>query len=797
MKLQLKILLPIIALFMFFLCLSGFLAYRETSISLRDSLIDNMEGEASALTRALDNLAETSIQGIKRTAINEHVLSFFRGDIHDQSRADAIIGDLKALMDSYPDFDRITLLDLEGKVVASSRPDLSRQGDSFADRNYTRAALAGNAYLAPPFLSRVVNKPVMATSAPVKIGDKIVGAIYATVNLDHLYDSFVNPITVGKEGFAYVVDENGIVVMSKVKDWIFNDRLPSVPVYKQWLASGRENVQEFVGNDGRQVLAYHKMSNEAKLMAVVRVEADDVYEGLYRLRNTTAMIILASILLGSVLVFLVVRPIVRALNRGVEFATRIASGDLSGKLDVKRNDEIGKLADALRSIPASLNAIVDEYKELETKVESGSLQAEGNAAKFSGEFATLVTGTNNILKRFLMVIENIPSPVVILNKDLKASYLNKVARSLVGEDYLGRTCQQMFQRDDYYTATCGLKRAVETRQPAGSETRAHPQGKDMDISYTAIPMLDSKGNLIAVMQLITDLTAIKSSQRTILEVANQALDISNRVASASQELSAQVQQVSSGANVQRDRVTSTATAMEQMNATVLEVAKNAEQASTQAADTQGKAKEGSELVSQVIAAINQVNTVAQELEKNMRDLGHQAESIGSVMNVISDIADQTNLLALNAAIEAARAGEAGRGFAVVADEVRKLAEKTMAATAEVGASIMGIQTATSKNISQVELAGGGVLKATELAGTSGNALSRILELANGNAVLISGIATAAEQQSATSEEINHAIDEINHIAGETAHGMDEATLSVQNLAQLALELKSLLNRLQS
>ena len=110
------------------------------------------------------------------------------------------------------------------------------------------------------------------------------------------------------------------------------------------------------------------------------------------------------------------------------------------------------------------------------------------------------------------------------------------------------------------------------------------------------------------------------------------------------------------------------------------------------------------------------------------ELGKQAQGIGQILNVISDIADQTNLLALNAAIEAARAGEAGRGFAVVADEVRKLAEKTMTATGEVGEAIRNIQVGTQKNMSNVEQSVQAVVSATALADKSGNALVDIVNL---------------------------------------------------------------------
>ena len=796
MRLQFKILLPIIGLFMFFLCLSGYLAYQETSSSLQVLLKDNMDGEANALVRAINTFANSSVENIERTAHNDLVIDFYKGDTEDEGRTAAAIAVLQRLEKSYLDFDRITLLDTEGKVITSSRPDLSKRGSSFADRNYFKAAIQGTLFLAPPFHSRVVNKPVMACSAPIKDGDKIIGVVYATMNLDRFFDANVKPVQIGERGFAYILDGNGLVAMSANPEWWFNADLPNVEHYKRWVKEG-EGFVEISGNDGRPVVCYFKTEPMSKLTAVIRAEADDVYSGLYTLRNMTALIVLVSILVGSLLVFLVVRPVVRSLNKGVAFADRIAKGDLSGELDVRRNDEIGKLADALRTIPVSLKDILAEYRSLEKSVEDGFLNTRGDSSKFSGEFATLIHGTNGILSRYKTVLDNIPSPVVMLGKDLKATYLNATAQKLAGDDYAGKTCQQLFAREDFYQPGCALRIAVETKRPASAETVAHPKGQRLDVSYNAIPMVDEKGNLLSVLQLITDLTAIKSTQRTIIEVANQALDISNRVAAASEQLSAQVEQVSQGAAVQRDRVNSTATAMEEMNATVLEVARNAGQASEQAEASQSKARTGSNLVSQVIQAINEVNTTSGELAENIRSLGTQAESIGSVMGVISDIADQTNLLALNAAIEAARAGEAGRGFAVVADEVRKLAEKTMSATSEVGSSISGIQSATTHNIQRFGQAAELVGKATELAGTSGEALKEILSLAEHTAVVISGIATAAEEQSATSEEINRSVEEIHRIADETSNGMTDASAAVHDLAQLAIELNSLLDKLKA
>jgi methyl-accepting chemotaxis protein len=221
---------------------------------------------------------------------------------------------------------------------------------------------------------------------------------------------------------------------------------------------------------------------------------------------------------------------------------------------------------------------------------------------------------------------------------------------------------------------------------------------------------------------------------------------------------------------------------------------------TTATNSTAMAKEsagkGEATLTQAIAAIETVNSQTDALRGKLELLGVKADAIGAIMTVISDIADQTNLLALNAAIEAARAGEAGRGFAVVADEVRKLAEKTMSATQEVGSNITAIQQSTRNNINEVSAAAKAVTEATELANTSGTALHEIVELASANSSVVASIATAAEEQSATSEEINQSIDAISRIVAETADGMVQASAAVQELSQMAQELNKVMDELR-
>ncbi len=288
----------------------------------------------------------------------------------------------------------------------------------------------------------------------------------------------------------------------------------------------------------------------------------------------------------------------------------------------------------------------------------------------------------------------------------------------------------------------------------------------------------------------------EQGRKAILETAENVQRVASRLSAAAEQLAAQVGKAGEAAERQRGQVVVSAASMEEMNSTVLEVARSAGSASQTSEEARNKAQIGAGIVEQSVEAVRAVQRDTLELKDAMRLLGSQAQSIGQVMTVISDIADQTNLLALNAAIEAARAGEAGRGFAVVADEVRKLAEKTMNATREVGEAISGIQQGARKSVEAVDQTAGNLEKTTELSGKSGESLREIVREATHTADQVRSIAAAAEEQSAASEEITRSLEDINTLASETAAIMRQADAAVAELSAQAQELRNLVDALR-
>jgi methyl-accepting chemotaxis protein len=670
--LRTKILGPTLAIVVVCMVAASVFSARKGSNELWNDLINTAQHLVNNLSRSLGMFAEDLQGAVVLLARDPAVGQVLARNSPEARQAASTV--LVALTKFNTAIQGANILDKDGNVVASSDPAGS---GNFGDREYFKQAMAGKTNIGKPLISRVTNKPVFMVATPVMVADEVAGILYVRVDLGRFSTELVDPIKIGQNGYAYLVDKAGVMLSHPDKTRILQQNIAEYDWGKKILAAP-SGVVQYTFED-RNVTGIFTRDSSTGWTSIIAVNAADIAAASGAIRNASLGFSAIGIVLICAAIVAIIGRMLKKLESCVAFAETVAGGRLDSTLAVESNDELGRLAESLRRMVASL-------------------------------------------------------------------------------------------RDMLTTATQKTAEAEQQTERAEQATRSAQRARDEAERAKADGMLLAAGKLESIVEIVS---------------------------SASGELSAQIEESSRGAGDLSQRMAETATSMEEMNATVLDVARNASNAAMTTDKAKNKAQEGSAIVGRVVEGIDRVRRQAEALRDDMNTLGRQAQDIGRVMDMITDIADQTNLLALNAAIEAARAGEAGRGFAVVADEVRKLAEKTMQATREVGEAIGGIQQGTMRNVDNVDQAARTIEEATALANVSGSALAEIVTMVESASDQVRSIATAAEEQSATSTVINDSIENVSTVSSETANAMTQASRAVASLAAQTRVLRSLIEELEA
>ena len=294
-----------------------------------------------------------------------------------------------------------------------------------------------------------------------------------------------------------------------------------------------------------------------------------------------------------------------------------------------------------------------------------------------------------------------------------------------------------------------------------------------------VPITNKETGIYAATILM--INNLKSIISDINEVTAELKSSSDNVATSADKTNDSSEQ-------QMIQLENTSASMNEMTMTTEEVARNALQASTAAQE----ANEFSEVGMNVVKEMNDdISISLKGLEKVMAvtaKLEQETQSIGSILEVINAISEQTNLLALNAAIEAARAGDHGRGFAVVADEVRNLANRTKESTNEIQLMINNLQAEAQRS---VHLMDNNMADAKATVAKSDGANTALQSIRNSVSLIQDmndQIATAAEQQTYASSEINASVVSINELAKTTFENSNSNKLMATELSSLSLKL---------
>ncbi|GAW67260.1 methyl-accepting chemotaxis protein [Geoanaerobacter pelophilus] len=289
-------------------------------------------------------------------------------------------------------------------------------------------------------------------------------------------------------------------------------------------------------------------------------------------------------------------------------------------------------------------------------------------------------------------------------------------------------------------------------------------------------------------------TAFNAMSEAFCGMIDQVAQTSGRIATAASQVHSTSEAMAAGAEQVASQATTVATAGEEMSATSGDIAVNCGMAAEASRHASSQASDGAAVVQGTVTIMNRIAERVKTTSTTIGSLGERSDQIGAIIGTIEDIADQTNLLALNAAIEAARAGEQGRGFAVVADEVRALAERTTRATREISDMIKAIQSETRAAVMAMEESVQNVESGRAESDRSGASIQAILDQIGEVTTQINQIATAAEEQTATTSEISNNMMQITEVVQGTARGAHESAQAARQLSLIAEDLQRMVGQ---
>jgi len=410
------------------------------------------------------------------------------------------------------------------------------------------------------------NQPAMFIIEPAFKNGKYIGAVGFQISLEDIDAIMLKREGLGKSGETYLVGPDyrmrstsyldpkhrnvkssftGTIERNGIKTDASKNAFSNI--------SGKAIITDYMGNP--VLSAYSKIKIFEKLEWALIAEVDAAEAGQEAGNLAKTIIIIGLIMAVAVFVFgwLISNKITKPVLKLRDVSQMIAKGNVDVDVKVHSRDEIGMLENSFQTmienirqqagyakniaagilnekiqvrsekdiLNISLNQVIDtldhlkkDFTNASIKVKTGRLLERINTDNHTGDYKKLAEGVNTVIDSFIGMLNNIPTPIMLTDLELKILFINRAGAQLGGkspEELIGIKCCDYIKTSECGSGNCTCTKVIESAQIIKSETNAHPANHDLEIDYSAVPVIDNKGKVVGALEIVVDQTIVKKA----------------------------------------------------------------------------------------------------------------------------------------------------------------------------------------------------------------------------------------------------------------------------------------------